>query len=67
MDADGSNQRNLTKNSERRDWDADWSPDGSRIVFASATVEFTEVDVYVTDAAGGNVINLTNSPDIFDG
>ena len=35
MNADGSGQRNLTRN-DVADWGPDWSPDGSSIVFNSA-------------------------------
>ena len=62
MNADGSNQVNITNNSDRLDWDADWSPDGTRITWESSNLDFEETDVYVMDADGGNVINLTNSP-----
>lgn len=33
MDADGSDQRNLTQDPTRTDWSAAWSPDGHQIAF----------------------------------
>jgi TolB protein len=38
----------------------EWSPDGTQITFAHAA------DVYVMDAAGSNVTNLTNTPDLYE-
>ena len=51
MDADGGNQQDSSPS---------WSPDGKRIVFMSKRDGNTEV--YVMDADGGNLQNLTNNP-----
>ena len=68
MNADGSNQVNLTPDSEWQHFNADWSPDGTRIVYDRFQWEtrLTESEVYVMDADGSNKINLTNSPNTKD-
>ncbi len=60
MNADGSNQQNLTNN-PADDRDPSWSPDGKRIAFMSRRDGNNEI--YVMDADGGNQQNLTNNPD----
>jgi Tol biopolymer transport system component len=59
MNADGSNQRNLTQNAAN-DYFPMWSPDGSKIVFASNRDSSNEI--YLMDNNGGNLVNLTNHP-----
>ena len=67
MDADGSNQQNLTNN-PRDDRDPSWSPDGKRIVFSARRDGHFENkfaithEIYVMDADGGNLQNLSNNP-----
>ena len=67
MDADGSNQQNLTSN-PHYDTSPAWSPDGQRIAFASnmfaldgekARLVF---DICVMNADGGDPQRLTNNP-----
>ena len=57
MDADGSDQTNLTNDARRRPAPA-WSPDGTKIAFASD--RDGNYEIYVMDADGGNQTNLTN-------
>jgi Tol biopolymer transport system component len=59
MNADGSNQQNLTNNSAEDMYPA-WSPDGMQLVFASDRDGNQEL--YVMDADGSNVRRLTDSP-----
>ena len=67
MDADGGNQRRLTKN-RHVDASPSWSPDGKRIVFVSDRDGHLNIrgrsnyDIYVMDADGSNQQNVTNDP-----
>ena len=64
MDPNGAHLRNLTQH-PARDFSPDWSPDGKQIAFTSNRSKNEEilvgdVDIYVMDASGDNVSNLTN-------
>ena len=63
MDADGSNPTRLTDN-PASDIVPAWSPDGTKIAFASRRDGNPEV--YVMDADGSNPTRLTDNP-TFDG
>ena len=56
MDSDGSNQRFLEDNPWVMNLEADWSPDGSKIVFLG-----NSENIYVMDADGSNVTQLTDN------
>ena len=43
-------------------WNAQWSPDGTRIAFSSASRDGTVGEVYVVDADGRNLQRLTDHP-----
>ena len=68
MDANGGNSHSLTNDDATRDMYPDWSPDGQQIVFTSDRNRVWEVeardnwDIYVMNADGTNLINLTNHP-----
>lgn len=62
MDPDGSNQVNVTNNSAD-DVDPAWSPDGRKIVFASARDDGLTLEIYVMDRDGSNPVRLTNNMD----
>ncbi|MCK5585854.1 PD40 domain-containing protein [Candidatus Bipolaricaulota bacterium] len=59
MNADGSDQRNLT-NHPAGDYLPVWSPDRTRIAFTSNRDD--NFEIYVMDADGGNQRRLTNHP-----
>ncbi len=66
MNADGSNLRGLTSDAESSHRAPAWSPDGTRIAFHSYRPGGHDIlgghDVYVMNADGSRVINLTNYP-----
>ena len=59
MDADGTNQINITQDNAL-DRAPAWSPDGSKIAFSSQRGAIS--DIYVIDADGGNLTRLTDDP-----
>jgi Tol biopolymer transport system component len=60
MNSDGSDVIRLTHN-DGDDREPDWSPDGSKITFASN--HYPEpYDIYIMDADGSHMTNLTHSP-----
>jgi Tol biopolymer transport system component len=59
MNADGTNLAPL-RTGPTEDHDAQWSPDGSRIVFSS------DYEIFVMDADGSNVRQLTDDPENTD-
>ena len=68
MDADGRNQRNLTRHPlrdvQKGDWFR-WSPDGRRIAFTTNRDGNTEL--YVMNADGSGQRRLTRTPERFEG
>ena len=69
MDIDGNKARNLTNNPDK-DFQPSWSPNGKRIAFMSnRDGDFLDegpnipaYEIYVIDADGDNLQNLTNNP-----
>ena len=59
MAADGSDAERIT-NSPSTDSSPSWSPDGTRLAFASD--RGGNLDVYVMDVDGSNVVQLTDHP-----
>ena len=59
MNANGTNQENLTKN-PANEGEPSWSPDGTLIAFMSTRDGNWEI--YVMDADGKNPVRLTNNP-----
>jgi TolB protein len=62
MNADGSNQTNLTNNPAQDFWPR-WSPDGQQMVFVSTRAS-NNVDIYVMNADGSGATRLTSDPGI---
>ena len=67
MDADGSRQRRLTDD-PGDDSSPTWSPDGTRIAFAALRgvegvldLPSEDYEIYVMDADGGNVLQITDN------
>lgn len=60
MNADGSNQRNLTQNEA---WDVNpaWSPDGSQIAFTSNRLNQDALEIFIMRADGSDVRQLTQN------
>ena len=57
MEADGSDQKNITNDGHQyRDWAPMWSPDGSKIAFCS--YRFLEYGIYVMNADGSQQIKI---------
>ncbi len=64
MNPEGSNPTRLTNPAQ--DFFPSWSPDGTKIIFAS-TRNGNQAEIYMINADGTNLINLTNHPaDDFD-
>ena len=59
MDADGTNQVNVTLGSSADDFYPAWSPDGSQIAFYST--RDGDREIFVMDADGSNVTQLTDN------
>jgi Tol biopolymer transport system component len=57
MNADGSGKTNLTSK-RAEDTQPEWSPDGTRIAFASD--RDGDYDIYTMDADGSDVVQVTN-------
>lgn len=61
MNADGTNQRNLTKNTSFIDIDPVFSPDGKKISFERSNPTFYYRDIFRMRADGTRQINLTEN------
>ena len=61
MNADGSNQVNLTNQPPGfHSFSPTWSPDGRQIAFS--TLRDGSTEIYVMDADGSNPVRLTHDP-----
>lgn len=60
MNADGSNQRNVSQAPDSTEGLADWSPDGKRLVLYSDRLDHKEI--FVLDLATGLWTNISNHP-----
>jgi TolB protein len=71
MNADGSNQRDLTNTPDVQAENPNWSPDGTRILFDSCPASSypcpggtVDYNVFVVNADGSGLRQLTTSPAI---
>jgi dipeptidyl aminopeptidase/acylaminoacyl peptidase len=64
MNADGTNEVNLTNTAEIVETQPDWSADGTKLLFTRRTSEAAFADIFVMDAnpATDDAANLTNTP-----
>ena len=63
MDADGSDQRQLTRNGLHAGFPG-WSPDGTRILFVDGLCEgCAESDLFTMNADGTRITQLTDTPE----
>jgi TolB protein len=60
MQADASNEVELVATAAGSASDPAWSPDGTRIAYGGA---ITNQDIFVVNADGSNLVNLTNTAD----
>jgi TolB protein len=60
MNADGTEQINLTNTPTTDEITPQWSPDGSQIAFASN--QDGNLDIFVMNADGSGKTNLTRNP-----
>ncbi len=67
MDANGENEINLTEH-KMDDVVPSWSPDGSKIAFVSGpqNVQFHPLHIFVMNADGKGLLNLTGDTDLTD-
>ena len=59
MNLDGTDEKNLT-NSTIGEWDPQFSPDGTKIIFYS--VANGDYEIFIINVDGTNLQRLTNSP-----
>ena len=65
MDADGTDQKNLTGSPSLSEYEPDWSPDGTRIVFEKWGGDLGfQTDIISIKADGSELVNLTKTPDV---
>jgi Tol biopolymer transport system component len=65
MEDDGRQLIKLTSG-ESSNYFPSWSPDGKKIAYTSSGPYPKGSDIYIIDANGSNIINLTDTPDIDD-
>lgn len=61
IDSEGTNLQTIVGNLNFL-FDAEWSPDGNKLVYSSLVDNIYDDDIYVINADGSNKKNLTNNP-----
>ena len=62
MKADGTDERDLTRNANCNEYDPTWSPSEGKIAFAG--FRSGDQEIFKIDIDGTGCTNLTNTPDI---
>ena len=62
MNVDGSNEHQLTFDAVEKDQVPDWSPDGTRLVYAGG-IDFGNFDLYLIEVNGSGLEQITFTPD----
>jgi len=63
MNADGSNQQQLTLDAAPKDQVPDWSPDGTRIAYVARTTAPSGGDIWIINSDGSNPHAITTGAD----
>lgn len=61
-DADGRNERNLTRSTSEFNWSPDWSPTGDRIVYNAAGPDVTQLVTMRADGSDKRPLDATTLP-----
>ena len=65
MNADGSDQRNLTHTTEAEEWAGGWSPDGRTIAFSAYDGRSNRIFVINADGSGKRALTREITPETF--
>jgi Tol biopolymer transport system component len=65
MNADGSDQRNLTHTTEAEEWTGGWSPDGRTIAFSAYDGRSNRIFVINADGSGKRALTREITPETF--
>jgi Tol biopolymer transport system component len=65
MNADGTDQRNLTHTQEAEEWAGDWSPDGRTITFAAYDGQSNRIFLINADGSGKRALTDEIPPETF--
>jgi Tol biopolymer transport system component len=63
MNADGSDQTQLTFDATKKDQTPEWSPDGTKIIYTVDAATTAGGDIWIMNADGGGQHALTSGPE----